>query len=49
MRVKKKQRCPCIYWGAFCSDMHDAEEVFVVYSTDDMRFLSVIKSVANAK
>lgn len=49
MRVKKKQRCPCIYWGAFCSDMHDAEEVFVVYSTDDVRFLSVIKSVANAK
>ena len=48
MRVKKKQRCPCIYWGSFCTDMHDAEEVFVIYSTDDMRFLSVIKTGAAA-
>ena len=43
MRVKKKQRCPCLYWGAFCSDMHDADEVFVVYTTDDVRFLGLVK------
>jgi hypothetical protein len=49
MRVKKKQRCPCIYWGSFCTDMHDAEEVFLIYTTDDVRFLGTIKGgVASA-
>lgn len=44
MRVKKKQRCPCLYWGSFCSDMHDADEVFLIYTTDDVRFLTLVKS-----
>lgn len=42
MRVKKKQRCPCLYWGAFLSDMHDADEVFVVFPEDDTKFSAVM-------
>jgi len=43
MRVKKKQRCPCIYWGSFCSDIHDAEEIFIIYPEDPIKFLNHIK------
>lgn len=48
MRVKKKQSCPCIYWGSFCTDMHISEEVFIVYTTDDVKFLSLLKGGAGA-
>ena len=43
MKVKKKQRCPCIYWGSFCTDMHDIDQVFIIWTTDQTRFLNYIK------
>ncbi len=43
MKVKKKQRCPCIYWGSFCTDMHEIDQVFVVWTTDQTRFLNYLK------
>jgi hypothetical protein len=43
LRLKEKRRCPCIYWCGYCSDMHDAEEVFVVFPRDQVKFLSKIK------
>ena len=43
MKVKKKQRCPCIYWGSFCTDMHDIDQVFIIWTTDQTRFLNYLK------
>lgn len=47
LRVQKKQRCPCIYWGAFCTDIHNYEEIFVVYPTDEVRFRFVVTGNVN--
>ncbi len=43
MKVKKKQRCPCIYWGSFCTDMHDIDQVFIIWTTDQTKFLNYLK------
>jgi hypothetical protein len=43
MKVRKKQRCPCIYWGSFCTEMHQVDEVFIIWSTDQVRFLNYLK------
>ena len=42
MRVRKKQRCPCVYWGKYCTDVHNFEEVFVLYTTDEPRLTSFL-------
>jgi len=47
LRVQKKQRCPCIYWGAFCTEIHNYEEIFVVYPTDEVRFRFVVTGNVN--
>jgi hypothetical protein len=49
MRVKKKQRCPCIYWGSFCTDMHDIDQVFIIWTTDQIRFLNYLKGGVNGQ
>jgi hypothetical protein len=43
LRVKKKERCPCIYWGNWCTDIHEMEEVLVLYPEESVRFFSAIK------
>lgn len=43
MRVRKSQRCPCVYWGNFCTDMHTYDEVFVVHTTDEVKFNTLMK------
>lgn len=42
-RVKKKQRCPCVYWGKYCTDMHDAIEIFVIFPRDQVMLLERLK------
>ncbi len=44
LRVKKKQSCPCIYWCAYCTEMHDCEEIFIVYPEDNVRFFEMVKT-----
>lgn len=46
LRVKKKQACPCLYWGKYCTDMHTATEVFIVYPTDPIKFTGMIQGSA---
>jgi len=43
-RVKKKRACPCTYWGRFCTDIHGADEVFAVFTNDDVKFVSTLKN-----
>jgi hypothetical protein len=43
LRLKEKKRCPCIYWCGYCSDMHDYDEVFVIFPRDPILFLSKMK------
>lgn len=47
LRVKKKERCPCIYWGNFCNLIHQMDEMFVVFPTDEVRFRNVVKNGMN--
>lgn len=47
LRVKKKQKCPCVYWGAYCTEMHDADEIFIIFPTDDTKFLNLVKGTNN--
>lgn len=42
MRLRKRQRCPCLYWGRYCTEMHNYEEIFVLYVTDEVKFMSLI-------
>ncbi len=44
--VKKKQQCPCIYWGKYCTEMHEISEVFVVFTNDDVKFVNYVKNAA---
>ncbi len=48
MKVKKKQRCPCIYWGSFCTTMHEVDEIFIVWSDDQVKFLNYLKGGVNS-
>lgn len=43
LRVQKKQRCPCIYWGSFCTEIHLTEEILVLYPTDESKFRFVLQ------
>jgi hypothetical protein len=43
LKLKQKRRCPCVYWGGYCTDMHDAYEVFVIFPKDQVLFLSKLK------
>ena len=47
LRVKKKQKCPCIYWGNYCTEMHEADEVFIIFPTDETKFLNLVKGTNN--
>lgn len=48
MTVKKRQSCPCVYWGKYCTPMHSFEEILVVYTTDDLKFVGLINGGINA-
>jgi hypothetical protein len=43
LRLKEKKRCPCVYWCGYCTDMHDYDEVFVIFPRDQIQFLSKMK------
>ena len=42
MKLKKRQRCPCLYWGKYCTEMHNYEEVFVLFVKDEVKFMTLI-------
>jgi hypothetical protein len=42
MRLRKRQRCPCLYWGRYCTDMHNYDEVSILYVTDEVKFMSMV-------
>ena len=48
LRVKRKQRCPCIYWGNLCTDIHDSEEMLVIYPEEYVRFFQALKNGTRA-
>jgi len=48
LRVKKKERCPCIYWANWCTDVHEMEEVLIIYPEDSVRFFQAIKGGTRA-
>lgn len=43
LKVKQKKRCPCVYWGGYCSDMHDTNEMFIIFPKDPVLFLGRLK------
>lgn len=43
LRLKKKERCPCVYWGRYCTDMHTMHEMFIVFPRDTVLFMSKLK------
>lgn len=43
MRIGKRQRCPCLYWGKFCTNIHNYDEVFIIHTTDEIKFLTILK------
>jgi hypothetical protein len=45
--VKKKQLCPCVYWGLYCSDMHQFCEVLLFFTEDDVKFINALKGGAD--
>lgn len=47
-KVKKKQECPCLYRGKYCTDMHQAIEVFIVYPKDEWKFMKLLKGGTSA-
>lgn len=47
MRVKKKERCPCIYWANWCTDVHETDEVLVMFPEDSVRFFQALKGGVN--
>jgi hypothetical protein len=42
MKLKKRQRCPCLYWGKYCTEMHNYDEVFVLFVKDEVKFMTLI-------
>jgi hypothetical protein len=44
IELKRKEGCPCVYWCSYCTDMHEMQEVFVVYTTHDSRLVDLLKS-----
>lgn len=45
--LKKQQKCPCLYWGKYCTEMNEICEVFMAFTNDDVKFINFIKSGAS--
>lgn len=43
LKVKQQKRCPCVYWGGYCSDMHDTNEMLIIFPKDPVIFLGRLK------
>lgn len=43
LRLKKKERCPCVYWGKYCTEMHSLQDMFIVFPRDTVAFMSRLK------
>eukprot|EP01041_Mallomonas_annulata_P006490 gene6490-13099_t len=43
LRVKKEQLCPCVYRGRHCTELHQYEEIFVMFPREMLQFMSILK------
>lgn len=48
MQVRKKQACPCVYWGRYCTAIHEYEEILVLFTTNDIKMTSLIHNGISA-
>lgn len=44
LQVRKRQSCPCVYWGKYCTSLHQYEELCVLFTTDDIKFTSLLNN-----
>lgn len=44
MRVRKERKCPCIYWGRYCTDVHQSDEILALFTKDDLQLTSLINN-----
>lgn len=42
LRVQKKERCPCVYWGSYCTEMHRTDEVLLIPLANQIEFMDMI-------
>jgi hypothetical protein len=48
MRMRRKQVCPCVYWGSYCTEMHNYDEILVIFTQDDIRFTNLLNNGVHA-
>ena len=48
LRVKRKVKCPCKKSCMYCTNLHEFQEMFIVYPEDSMRFFNMVKSASAA-
>jgi len=48
IQLRKRQQCPFVYWGKYCTDIHNYEEIFVMFTHDDLTFLSLLNNGVRA-
>lgn len=42
MRVRRRHKCPFSYWGKYCTDIQNYDEVFVLYITDEIKYTGIL-------
>ena len=45
IHLQRKQRCPCVLWYKWCTDMHLMDEVFIAYTKNDKQFIKYLRQV----
>ena len=45
IHLQRKQKCPCVLWYKWCTEMHLMDEVFIAYTKDDEQFINYMRKV----
>jgi hypothetical protein len=45
--LKKNRKCPCKHNFAYCTEMHQFTEVFLIFTREDVRFVQMVKGGSN--
>jgi hypothetical protein len=45
IHLQRKQKCPCILWYKWCTEMHMIDEVFIAYTQDDAKFITYMRKL----
>ena len=43
IRVNSRVKCPCIYWCAYCSSLHQVDKMMILFPRNEMRFLEMLR------